>query len=63
MRMSPISVISRKLPIVLLLFFSPGWHNISLDVGLRKGISREAADWIFSTGLTFSFSLATISHK
>ena len=35
------------------------WRNISLDAGLRRGISRAGADWIFTTGLTFSFSLAT----
>jgi len=39
------------------------WRNISLDAGLRRGISRAAADWIFTTGLTFNFSLATISRK
>ena len=31
--------------------------NVSIDAGLRRGISRAAADWMFTTGLTFSFSL------
>jgi hypothetical protein len=31
--------------------------NLSIDAGLRRGISHEAADWMFTTGLTFSFSL------
>lgn len=33
--------------------------NLSIDAGIRRGISRAAADWMFTTGLTFSFSLAT----
>ena len=31
--------------------------NVSIDAGLRRGISSKAADWMFTTGLTFSFSL------
>jgi hypothetical protein len=31
--------------------------NVSIDAGLRRGISHEAADWMVTTGLTFSFSL------
>ena len=37
--------------------------NLALDAGLRRGISRIAADWMFTTGLTFSFSLATNVHR
>ena len=33
------------------------WQNLSLDAGLRRGISHAAAGWMFTTGLTFSFSL------
>jgi len=36
------------------------WQNLSLDAGLRRGISHAAAGWMFTTGLTFSFSLASI---
>jgi hypothetical protein len=35
------------------------WPNVAIDAGVRKGISRAAVDWMFTTGLTFSFSLAT----
>jgi hypothetical protein len=33
------------------------WKNVSIDAGVRRGISRAAPDWMFTTGLTFSFSL------
>jgi hypothetical protein len=33
------------------------WQNVFLDAGVRRGISRAAADWMVTTGLTFSFSL------
>jgi hypothetical protein len=36
------------------------WQNVSFDAGLRRGMSNAAADWMFTTGLTFSFSLASI---
>jgi hypothetical protein len=36
--------------------------NLSIDAGIRRGISSAAADWMFTTGLTFSFSLATSVH-
>ena len=39
------------------------WQNVFIDECIRKGISSAAADWMSTTGLTFSFSLATISHK
>ena len=39
------------------------WRNVFIDAGIRRGISHAAADWAFSTGLTFSFSLATIPHN
>ena len=31
--------------------------NISIDAGMRRGFSSEAPDWMFTTGLTFGFSL------
>jgi hypothetical protein len=37
--------------------------NLSIDAGIRRGISSAAADWMFTTGLTFSFSLATVAHN
>ncbi|HEV8341240.1 MAG TPA: hypothetical protein VGR30_02595 [Candidatus Binatia bacterium] len=39
------------------------WRNVFIDAGVRRGISRAAADWMFTTGLTFSFSLATAAHN
>lgn len=43
------------------------WHspvsNLSIDAGIRRGICRAAADWMFTTGLTFSFSVATANHN
>jgi hypothetical protein len=33
--------------------------NVAVDGAVRRGISRAAADWIVTTGVTFSFSLAT----
>ena len=39
------------------------WQNVSVDAGLRRGISRAAADWMFTTGLTFSFSTSTAAHN
>jgi hypothetical protein len=37
--------------------------NLSFDAGVRKGVSHAAADLMFTTGLTFSFSLATSPNK
>jgi hypothetical protein len=39
------------------------WQNVLLDAGIRRGVSHAAADWVFTTGLTFSFSLATLRHN
>jgi hypothetical protein len=39
------------------------WHNIAVDAGIRRGISKAAADWTFTTGLTFAFSLKTAVHN
>lgn len=43
------------------IWTSPFPHLI-FDAGVRKGISRAAADWMFTTGLTFSFSLPRHTH-
>jgi hypothetical protein len=37
--------------------WQPGESDVFLDVGFRKGISRGAVDWAFTTGLTFTFPL------
>ncbi|PYV82624.1 MAG: hypothetical protein DMG05_27775, partial [Acidobacteria bacterium] len=39
------------------------WPSVAIDAGIRRGISRAAADWAFTTGLTFSFSLGTAVHN
>jgi hypothetical protein len=39
------------------------FHNTFIDAGIRKGISREAPDWLFTTGLTFGFSLPSSAAK
>ena len=39
------------------------WQNVAVDAGIRRGISRAAADWMFTTGLTFSFSLPSAVHN
>jgi hypothetical protein len=35
--------------------WNPPLHNVSIDAGIRRGISRAAPDWMFTTGLTFGF--------
>ena len=32
------------------------WKNVFIDAGVRRGISSAAANWLFTTGLTFGFS-------
>jgi hypothetical protein len=39
------------------------WQNVFLDAGIRRGVSHAAADWMFTTGLTFSFSLPPVKHN
>ena len=45
------------------LIWEAPWRNVSVDAGVRRGISKAAADWMFTTGLTFSFSLAAAVHN
>jgi len=33
------------------------WQHAFIDAGVRRGISHAAPDWMFTTGLTFNFSL------
>ena len=37
--------------------------NSFFDLGVRKGISGEEADWEFTTGVTFSFSFGSSSDE
>lgn len=39
--------------------WKPSQRNLSIDAGIRRGVSRASADWMLTTGLTFSFSLFT----
>jgi hypothetical protein len=39
------------------LIWEPPLPNLFVDAGIRRGISSRAPDWMFTTGLTFSFSL------
>src|SRR6266545_234622 len=39
------------------------WQKVFIDAGVRRGISRAAPDWMFTTGLTFSFSLPAAVHN
>ena len=35
--------------------WNPPLRNVSIDAGIRRGISRAASNWMFTTGLTFGF--------
>ena len=37
-------------------------RNVAVDAGIRRGLSQAAAHWMFTTGVTFSFSVATHPH-
>src|SRR5215813_1084118 len=39
------------------VLWQPPWLNAVVDAGIRRGFSRGAPDWLFTTGLTFSFPL------
>jgi hypothetical protein len=39
------------------------WQDVFLDAGIRRGISHAATEWMFTTGLTFSFSLGRTPHN
>src|SRR5215467_5562704 len=36
--------------------WNPPLRNLSIDAGIRRGISGAAPNWMFTTGLTFGFS-------
>jgi len=44
------------------VIWQPTSKNLSLDAGMRRGISRAAPDWEFTIGLTFGFSLPRASQ-
>ena len=35
--------------------WNPSVSNVSIDAGIRRGVTRDAPAWMFTTGLTFSF--------
>jgi hypothetical protein len=41
--------------------WQPPSSAVFIDAGVRRGISRAASDWLFTMGLTWSFSLPSIS--
>ncbi len=45
------------------VIWQPTSKNVFLDAGVRHGISRAAADWQFTIGLTFGFSLSRSSQQ
>ena len=44
------------------VLWQPPWLNAVVDAGIRRGFSRGAPDWLFTTGLTFSFPLLGSGH-
>jgi hypothetical protein len=45
------------------VLWQPRWLIAVVDAGIRRGFSRGAPDWLFTTGLTFSFPLPVPGHK
>jgi hypothetical protein len=45
------------------VLWQPRWLNAVVDAGIRRGFSRGAPDWLFTTGLTFSFPLPRSGHQ
>jgi hypothetical protein len=45
------------------VLWQPPWPQVVVDAGLRRGFSRGAPDWLFTAGLTFSFSLPASRHE
>ena len=44
------------------VIWEPPLPKIAIDAGIRRGISSRAPDWLFTTGLTLSFSLGALAH-
>jgi hypothetical protein len=45
------------------VLWQPRWLKAVVDAGIRRGFSRGAPDWLFTTGLTFSFPLPGSGHE
>lgn len=45
------------------VLWQPPWFKAVVDAGIRRGFSRGAPDWLFTTGLTFSFPLPASRHE
>ena len=45
------------------VLWQPPWLKAVVDAGIRRGFSRGAPDWLFTTGLTFSFPLPGSRHE
>jgi hypothetical protein len=45
------------------VLWQPPWLKAVVDAGIRRGFSRGAPDWLFTTGLTFSFPLPGAGHE
>lgn len=45
------------------VLWHPPWLKAVIDAGIRWGFSRGAPDWLFTTGLTFSFPLPGSGHQ
>ena len=45
------------------VLWQPPWLKAVIDAGVRRGFSRGAPDWLFTTGLTFSFPLPGSGHQ
>jgi hypothetical protein len=44
------------------VLWQPPWLQAVVDAGLRRGFSRGAPDWLFTTGVTWSFPLPMSHH-
>jgi len=44
------------------VLWQPPWLNVVVDAGIRRGFSRGAPDWLFTTGLTVGFPLPASHH-
>src|SRR5215475_12142399 len=44
------------------VLWQPSWLKAVVDAGIRRGFSRGAPDWLFTTGVTFSFPLVSREH-
>jgi len=59
-------VVERERPdnsALLGVIWQPTPRNLFLDAGVRHGISSASPDWQFTVGLTFGFTLPTLSHQ